>query len=552
MAAVASALAVAVASGFTLRADRHLRDELVAAGRGLGLDDPALEREVRWAADGDRARIALGRALVFAGLGEGASAPAKVDPRLVATRFDRTLAVKRFERAAELGAEALAHRPTRREAATLAGAARYLSWSTVRDERLVREHERWEEPLLLSRRLGPGDREAARFLAMAYLELWSSLAESKRAEAREIVAVAFGDINTFYRLIDPWLAVAGTGDRGLAAVPPLPEAWTHLAERVAARGDGEAFCRVRERLAAATDARFDERLADARRRLAGGEPADARARLVVAIAEVPPEGRLVERVAAALGELPPGPSEPPRAAGLRAWVRFGLDQAALGRNPFEPPSWSALSGAAGLAPPAHDATDAVLALAAEAALAAGEVAAAERLEARAASLTGSTWSTYWLAKARVLGERKDDDGRRRALAALAVAAPGEAELAPSDLRHWPFEAWRATPEGARLSFSTVRSARGLTLELSPESATGGVALVRLDGHEVLCRPLRGPGVIVLAVPVEPGFHRLEVVTVKGLAGVVRAASLLPAAAAATTTTSASPLAGKVNPKSRAS
>lgn len=536
VAVLAIALAVAVTGLLHLRADRRLRAELVATAQALGLTDPALERAVRWAADGDRARIVLGRALVFAGLGEGGAAQAEP--------VDRTVAVGRFERAATLGEEALHSRPTSREAATLVGAARYLAWSTARDDRLITAHEHWEEPLRLARRLGPRDREAARFLAMAYLELWSSLADGKRAEARDVVALAFEDINAYYKLIDDWVAVAGTGEPALAVIPPLPEAWTYLAERVAAQGDAEAYCRVRGRIGAVAGARFDERLVDARRRLAGGEPEQARARLLAALAELPPDGRFGSQVAAALGEFPVGPPEPLRAAGLRAWSRFELEQVALGRAGLDPRKIEALTRAAGLVLPEPTATDATLALAAESALATTDLAAAERFERLAAALTSSTWSSYWLAKARVLADRGDGDSLRRALAALAVAAPGRfelelavvrrlaadaageptvraaahAELARFDVRRWPVEAWTVTPEDTRLTFYSGRPARGFRVDLHPQTARGSAVIVRVDGREVLCQALSASRGVAVTVPLEAGLHRIELASPPGLAG----------------------------------
>jgi hypothetical protein len=535
--AVVVALGVALAAGILWRADRRQRAEWVAEARELGLADAGLERDLRWAADGDRARLVLGRALVFAGLGEDGSA-----------RADASLAARRFERAAAVAEEVLRSRPTDREAATLAGAARYLAWSTARDPRLVTEHERWEEPLRLARRLGPGDREAARFLAMAYLELWSSLAESKRAEAREIVAVAFEDINTFYRLIDPWLAVAGTGAEGLASIPPQSAAWVHVAERIVAGGRIQAYCGVLGRLADARSGELAARLADARQRLALGEPADARARFLAALADVPPDGRFLPELTAALAETPAGTPDPPRAAGLRAWLRFALDQTALGRPVLDERKFATLTRAAGLVLPEPDAPDATLALAAESALAASDLVAAERFERQAAALTTATWSSYWLAKARLLAERADTDNLRRALAALAVAAPegslaaerahvrriaashhhqaaelaaAETELAALDLGRWDFEAWQVAPNGSVLDFHLARTGRTLRLDLVPEKSPGGVAVVRLDGREVLCRALGAPAVVTVTVPLEPGLHRLEVQSPKGLGILVR-------------------------------
>lgn len=534
--AVAAALGVALAAGLLWRADRRQRAEWVAEARELGLTDAGLERDLRWAADGDRARLVLGRALVFAGLGEDGRASA-----------DAALAARRFERAAAVAAEVLRSRPTDREAATLAGAARYLAWSTARDPRLVTEHERWEEPLRLARRLGPGDREAARFLAMAYLELWSSLAESKRAEAREIVAVAFEDINTFYRLIDPWLAVAGTGTEGLAPIPPQSAAWVHVAERVVASGRIAAYCGVLDRLAEARSGELAARLADARQRLALGEPVDARGRFLAALAEVPPDGRFLPELTAALAETPAGPPDPPRAAGLRAWLRFALDQTALGRPVLDERKFEMLTRAAGLVLPEPNAPEATLAMAAESALAASDLVAAERFERQAAALTTATWSSYWLAKARLLAERADADNLRRASAALAVAAPdglaaerahvrriaashhhpaadlaaAEAELAALDGGRWDFEAWQVAPNGSVLVFHLARTRRALRLDLVPERSPGGVAIVRLDGREVLCRALAAPAVVTVAVPLEPGLHRLEVQSPKGLGVLVR-------------------------------
>lgn len=534
--AVVTALVVAIVAATLWRADRRLRAELAHEARELGLVALGLERDLRWAADGDRARLVLARALVVGGLGEGQAA-----------RPDAPLAARRFERAATLGEAVLAARPTSREAATLTGAARYLAWSTVRDPRLVTEHERWEAPLRLARRLGPGDREAARFLAMAYLELWSSLADTKRAEAREIVAVAFEDINTFYQLIDPWIAVAGTGPEGLAPIPEQSAAWVHLADRIAASGRVGDLCRVHERLAEARGGELAARLADARQRLALGEPKDARARFLAALAEVPPDGRFLPELTAALAETPAGPPDPPRAAGLRAWLRFALDQAALGRPVLDERKFETLTRAAGLVLPEPQAPDSTLALAAESALAASDLAAAERLERLAASLTSSTWSSYWLAKARLLAERADGDGQRRALAALDVAAedgraleradlrrfaartagPGaelaaaEAALAGFDLGRWDFEAWQGTGDGMELVFHLARPRRVLRLDLVPERAPGGVALVRLDGREVLCRGLERSAVVTVTAALGPGQHRLEVKSPRGFRILVR-------------------------------
>jgi len=540
----AAALAVACSAIAALVLLRSARHDLVTTARKLEVDSPELLRAIEHAGDAERARLALARALLAAELGPQATgAP--------------TLARQRLETARTLAAEVLAARPASWRAATVEGTATYLNWSRDRDPRLLQEYHRWEEPLLLARRLAPARDEPVRALVGAYLELWPALTETKRNLARQLAARAFRDQPTFERLIGPWLAVAGTGPAALAAIPDQPWAWRRLATALADSGDWSGFCAARARARDALEEDLRRRLTEGRRLVDRDELLAARSELFGLVAEAPTDLRFARLVDQALRAVPPGPAGRDIAPALRAWLRWQLDSGAGGPLDRAPSNAIAPGRPAGLSfaavarlrsaafPGGAQRDD--LPLAARAALATPRdgkdpIARAGRIERRADALWSPAWGRYFIDKARVLVaagrptearetlDRVHPSWQESPLYLLALREWSEHSGRPRTddddaaaaferlaARSWPGTAWSWDGPVAEL-FALTRGSRpagGWRIGIADAGAGGGAVEVAVDGASMGCRPVRAGDTLEIQEKVGAGLHRLTLKTVSG-------------------------------------
>lgn len=218
---LAAVLVTATAAG-VYREQSRQRVELLQILKESGLEDraPRLSSLVRSDPDvraaQERVALALVADLLDPSTRSDAATPFELEQRLEAQ-------IDRLEVAERLARTVLATRPTSWRSSTVIGAAIYLRRSLRRDEQLLRSYQDWEEPLLRARRIAPARAEPARFLTMAYLELWPVLSEEKRELTRSLLAPSLTDRTTYLATIEPWLQVAGDD---LDAIERLPQnAW---------------------------------------------------------------------------------------------------------------------------------------------------------------------------------------------------------------------------------------------------------------------------------------------------------------------------------------
>lgn len=520
----AGALVLALVAALRFQAQRSGQEELIRrlephlSPQRLSLTAQRLRREP----DPAQAKVQAARALLSQALEElTVQAPGQRQDLLAALELARSLATG-----------AAAERPASWGAALTQGASTYLLRSLARDDRLFTEAPAWEAPMWRAVELAPSEKEPARFLSMAYLELWPLLPEWKRRDARELLAVALEDPPTFDRLIRPWLATAEDLETALELMPADPEAWAKLRTLFAQRRDWTAYRRVhtgwRRHLATYADARLQE----ARDLLAAGNAGGARAVLLVTLGELPVDGTFAPTFEEAVRLLPPGPLAPAVRQRFRRWLDWALEPYQLGSPPSLPPRvMDRLAGWADDLPPVQ---------AALAALAGGDLPRAERYERRHAAVGQAAWAPYQLAKTRFLLDRGDWAGagaaldaippagrtsaaywqRRLALARARGDTPDESDanhtLAALSRTRWPAAAWRWHGERARLTLSAARAADGLRIEVPEAGAVGAVVEVRWNGTTVDALPVMpATGALAVEVPVTTGLHRLELETVAG-------------------------------------
>ncbi len=373
------------------------RSGLVATAERLDVAHPALVRAVRRADDPDRARILVARSLLYEALDPGAGAESSAGD----------LRLARLAAANGLARKVLAERPASWEAATVAGAATYLSWSLTRDPRLLQEYRRWEEPLSLALRLAPAELEPTRYLATAYLELWPALSDAKRDLARRLLAGAFTDPRTFDRLIEPWIDLAGTHGDALAPVPDAPWAWQRVRLAMARRSDWEDYCRSWDREREALRHELASRLAAADRDLAAEHLLAARQELLSVAADSPPDRAFAPLVDRAMRTAPYGPIRQEEARPMIGWLDWAQELRLNGETPFSAAAIARLSSAIAPEIPAEG-PDA--AIAAWASLVAGRRERPEQSVTRTAASWSESWAPYLLEKASRLIEQGDYPG----------------------------------------------------------------------------------------------------------------------------------------------
>lgn len=534
----ATALAAAAVSRITALAGE--RAVLVETAGELGVDDPGLLATLRRAEDPERARTALARTLVVAALeDEGAETQ------------DAGLRRARLEQADRLARTVLARRPASWEAATLAGAATYLSWSLDRDSRLLQEYRTWEEPLLLARRLAPGKPDPERYLATAYLELWPALSEEKRELARELVGEALQHRRTFGRLIGPWLEISG-GDLG--PVPDEPWAWESVQRGLAGRGDWPGFCRAWQAGRLALRVRLEDQAREAERMLRAGKLLTARRGLFELAASAPTDRAFAGAVDRALRSAPHGPGNPALRPRLGRWLVWSLDLGVRGVRPLSPAALGRLRATV----TGDGGGDADLfAAAAWTYLVADDRVGMQRFEARIENPWSASWSPYRIEKARFFAGRGETAAAREALAAVhagwrdhpaywqaqqtvaeaagdrAAAAEAQAALDALAAVRWPPQAWRWRGGRARIEPLLATEAGGLSLVLSEAPAGGGAVALWWDGTALGCHPAASGAALAHRLPVAAGLHLLELETLAAPGGRVwpGPVELLPAAGA---------------------
>ncbi len=311
--------------------------------------------------------------------------------------------------------EVLARRPASWEAALVAGAATYLGWSQARDPRLFTAYRQWEAPLETALRLAPSKREPARFLAVAYLEIWPALSPRKREIARGLLAEVFRQSEDLDRLIDPWLDTAADRREAFAVLPDDPAAWERVERAYAARGDLPGFAAARQRRETSLLARLRRDLLTADRLRDEGRLDEARA-LYLSVAErARPEARYLDLLAKALERCPPGPVDSATAGRLAPHLARALDRCLFASCELQPAALKRL---------AHFVRDPAPAQAALASLFAGDLPRASLYERRTEGLGTEPWAPYLITKARALAARGRVDDAREALALVHLSWQG--------------------------------------------------------------------------------------------------------------------------------
>jgi len=521
---VAAAVLLAALCVFDYRFLLDRQAELAERFAGEDRLPPPVVEALRRKNDPERAQLVVARGLVAM----------ELDPQLRSYLATRDPAGERETRLAHLAfagsqaRRALDHRPASWQAAMLLGAATYLERSLARDPALLRSPADWDRPLNVARELAPGKAEPARFLVIAYLELWPRLSPAKRDLAHRLLRQALADPATFTRLIEPWLTVAADRDEAFAAVPAAPFAWDQLQGLFAKRQDWTAFRLARDRFNQALAAEFASRLdeADARRR--GGDSPGARALYLDVLVRARPGRRDLPQFARALADAPPGPTSESAAAALRRWLDWTLELCLIDRCPLSAALIDRLTRLAGELPPT---------VAALAALTSGQLANAEVLERRWVSrLWQEGWAAYLIAKARLLrrGQHLDEavaaldqvhrNWRRSALYGAVrdelakaghAAATAEADLAAFRGPSWPAFAWTWRGPVAALELFTDGGQAGLTLAIAEAPDAGAVVAVDLDGAEVAVREVRRGETLSLPAALDAGLHRLELRSLAG-------------------------------------
>jgi hypothetical protein len=523
LAAAAVALGLTAVSGH--RALRAAREEAFAwlERAGVTLESSALGREP----DPEGVRLRAARAMLAAELAPGRRQG--VPPGQAARETAERMAMD-----ARVAREILARRPASWEAALVTGAATYLGWSQARDPRLFTAYRQWEAPLETALRLAPAQREPARFLAAAYLEIWPALSPRKRRIAHGLLTEVFRQPEDLGRMIDPWLDTAADRREAFAVLPDDPAAWERVEQAYTARGDLPGFAAARERRQASLQARLRRDLLAADRLRDAGRLDEARALYLSVAQEARPEARYLDLLEQALERCPPGPVGSATAGRLAPHLARALDRCLFAACELRPASLKRL---------AYFVRDPAPSQAALALLFAGDLPRASLYERRAEGLGTEPWAPYLITKARALAARGRADEAREALAlvhlswqerplfwqaraevARAAGDPGgvaaaQARLAGLARRAWTAPDWTWSRGTARLEMMTATPAAGIAVALDQVPANGALVGLRLDGAAVgdfAVRPLAGAApALRVAAPLGRGLHVLELEALSG-------------------------------------
>jgi hypothetical protein len=523
LALTATALALTTAGGYrALRASRAEETARLEAD-GVPLDEAALGREP----EPDGVRLRAVRAVLAAELD-----PARrqgLPPGQAARE-----SAARMAEAAGTARGVLALRPASWEAALVAGAATYLSWSQARDPRLFTAYRQWEAPLEAALRLAPAKREPVRFLAAAYLEIWPALSPRKREIARGLLAEVFRDPEELGPLLPPWLDTAADRREAFSVLPDDPESWEKVERAYAERRDLAGLTEARQRRERSLLSRLRQDLLRADRLNEQGNDGAARALYLSVAARARPEARYLGLLQSALERCPPGPVDAATARLLAPHLARALDRCLFASCDLPPATLKRL---------AHFVRDQEPSQAALAALFAGDLPRASLYERRTEGLGAEPWAPYLIAKARGLAARGQVDEAWEALSQVHVSWQGRplywqaqaevaraardtaagaraaARLAGLTRRAWAPQDWTWHRGTARLEMLTAAPAAGLTVALDQVPANGALVELRLDGTAVGQFPVLPPAgaapPLRVAAPLGRGLHVLELESLDG-------------------------------------
>jgi hypothetical protein len=448
---------------------------------------------------------------------------------------------ERLELARRLALEAQREVPAAWEPPMILGAATYLEWSGLEDERLVREYTAWETPLRRSLELAPAHREPTLFLATAYLELWPILSAEKQDQAAALVRRAMLDPSGLRILLKPWLDRTVNRQTAFAVIPPHPDAWRRVMNHYAEERRWNAYLEARQRHRGALEEAVGKSLAEAEARQRGGDPGGAREAFLRAADLAPAESAFDATLDGIFQQCPPGTTPSRYLEGLRRHLDRALDLHALGRDPLAPRTLARLRFAidAGGRLPAPQV--------ALATLAAGDLPRAEALARRAeGKLLTIEWAPYLLARARVLIQRGELTAAAQDLnqvhpawtqrplywqisylLAQAEQDAPRARLARARLQQgqeegmdYPLEHWRPLQQGHRLEWFAAQPYHGLRLAFDAVPAGGAAVEIALDGDPLGSFSLRSGRHLTLTPPgnqpmAMDQIHFLEVRTLVG-------------------------------------
>jgi hypothetical protein len=386
----------------------------------------------------------------------------------------------------------------------------------------------WEGPLLAAARLAPGEEEPLRFLAVAWLEVWPTLASAERNDSLSTLRRAFLDPATFARCAELWLSAAPDRAAAFELVPDDSRAWSLLEGLYAGKADWDGYCVTRQRRDRALERELKTRVVEAGERLRGGDRSGARSMAVGVVTAAPVELRFRDSVEAALALCPPGPVG--AQGSVRRWLAWAVEGFVRGHTRLSPPAVARLVASAGDLPAGE---------AAVAELAAGNLAQAEVVERRGEAPVTEVWAPYWVAKARVLAGRGKAAEAATALSrvhrnwgeavpaaearmAVAQARGGAAEvasattaLAATAATSWPATAWLWRGPVARLDLVAATDATGLAVSPDVVPPEGAAVRVTLDGATVAVAPVRPDGRLVVGARVAKGPHLVAFETAAG-------------------------------------
>lgn len=501
------------------RTDQRQKETLLGFLESSGLDNrqPALRQRIDSEPDPQHAKLLVARALLHDTL--DAREMSQVEPSELDGWFQDRVA--RFGLAARLATEVLAERPASWQGQLIRGAGTYLAWSLDRNPALIRQYRDWEAPLERALELAPSEPEPVRFLAMAYLEMWSSLSPGKRARARELVRRGLEDPRAFRHLLNAWLEVTPNLDDALGLLPETSQAWKEAERALARLGRFDRVCEARQRSQIALATELEARLEEAVLRLEGGDGRAARQALLAILDDAPAEARYAPLVARAMTLLPAGPIDHRHARSAQRWLVWEADRSLLGETSL---SKAVLSRLAALLPESE------AALLAHVLLLGPEPDRAETVARHAPRIADTAWAPYFLERARLAKDKGLPREASQALdrlpsswqrSPLTVALRhdlGELDR-PQPRKRWPRTLWR-WPEDSR---SVIELFVDEASQIEIEIVDPGKAAVELswDGAVKACEAL-GPTTRRLELALDDesdegplAVHRLEISRIAG-------------------------------------
>lgn len=510
-----SLAALSAASYLSWRRERErlleMLDEL-----GTGVREPGVVSDLRREPDELNARLRAARALLADELDR--SWMNELDD--VERERARALSQRKLDSALAISREILRSQPASWQARMILAGATYLEMSRRRDPRRWTERARWEEPLRDAMAMATSQVEPRRILAAAYLNDWSLMTSQERAAGRRVLRVAFRDRATLEQLLETWLRRAETLDQALDLIPADVMSWELVEEHFRNRGDWERACEAHERKLEILPDSLDATLRRAEKRLAGGQPREARYFALQALAATPVGPAYVATLERVLRALPPGPIHPRHQQWTKSWLTWARRECLL-RDCLLPTEvvrrLRALSQ--------HE-TSADRAWVAELA---GDTYSAEAHEQDAFVPNAPEWTAYLLLKAKRLA----GTGQPGAAAALLAQLPREAaERATTKAVEWLVasrlalasgrapSAWESPPVAGPLG-ATVKEyfweepPERLRLRFAGVGPAGAaVELLWSDRFEE-CREVNSGSVVTLAAPPVAGFQILETRPLRG-------------------------------------